>query len=293
MSKTRKIVTTITAVWLCVLLVVFSYAWVVRNWTPSIYQDDLQINKAGALVISMMGDDNYDTVPLNKVVEIESFVFKQVSSQNGQNFMWLDFVPTLNQQPAVYRTVTDSQRGNYIEADFAIKLDDSVTEDKYVFIHPESYLRDSTDVHVSDAIRIALDYDVTESNGAVTNYSYIFGNTPEGQDADFSTSAVLSSADGKVQDDPSAVSQQKVHSFNYFNGGRTTAFDSANPANPENYNFTPDPGKMLFTLKPGELKWITLRIWLEGADENCVNEIAGQFFDLNLKFDSVYVPADS
>ncbi len=289
MSKTRKILTAITAVWLCVLLVVFTYAWVVRNWTPSIYQDDLQINKAGALVISMMGDDNYDTIPLNKVVGIDSFVFKQVSSQNGKNFMWLDFVPTLDQKPAVYSKVGDAQKNNYIETEFAIKLDDSLTQDKYVFIHPESFIKDNTDVHVADAIRIALDYNVTEADGTVTNHTYIFGNTPEGQDADFSTAAVLADADGKEQGDETAVSQQKVHSFNYFNGGRTTAFDSENPANPENYHFTPDPDKMLFVLKPGELKWITLRIWLEGADENCVNEIAGQYFDLNLKFDSMYV----
>lgn len=290
MSKTRKILTAITAFWLCVLLVFFSYAWVVRNWTPSIQQDKLQINKAGALVISIMGDDNYDTIPLNKVVGLDSFVFKQISSQNGQNFSWLDFSPTLSQNPAVYRAATDAQKNYYIQTEFAIKLDDSLTRDKYVFLHPESYIRDDTDVHVADAIRIALEYDVTGSGGSTSTVTHILGNTPEGQDTDFSTSAVLPDADGKNQNDPTAVSQQKVCSFAYFNGGRTAPFDSENPQNPENYNFTPDPDKMLFTLKPGELKWITLRIWLEGADENCVNEIAGQYFDFNVKFDSVYVP---
>jgi len=290
MSKAKKILTAVTALWLCLLLVVLTYAWVVRNWTPSIEQEDMQINKAGALVISMNGDDNYETISLNKVVGIESFIFKQVSSQNGQSFMWLDFVPTLNQQPAVYAKVTDAQKSNYIETQFALKLDDTLTTDRYVFIHPDSFLSDTTDVHVSDAIRIALDYTVTEADGSETNRVYILGNTPQGQDTDYSTLAVLPDADGKVKDDPTAVSQQKVHSFNYFNGGRTTAFDSDNPANPENYNFTPDPGKMLFTLKPGELKWITLRIWLEGADQYCVNEIAGQYFDMSLKFDSISVP---
>ncbi|MBR4868164.1 MAG: hypothetical protein IKU10_03325, partial [Clostridia bacterium] len=278
------------ALWLCLLLVVFTWAWVIRNWTPSIEQENLQINKSGALVISLMGDDNYDTVSLNKVVGIDSFIFKQVSSQDGQSFMWLDFLTTLDDQPARYSKVTDAQKENYIETQFALKLDDTLTTDRYVFIHPESFLSDTTDVHVSDAIRIALDYTVTEADGTETNHVYILGNTPEGQDVDYSTSAVLADADGKEQDDPTAVSQQKVYSFNYFNGGRTTAFDSANPANPENYNFTPDPNKMLLTIKPGELKWITLRIWLEGADENCVNEIAGQYFDLNLKFDSISVP---
>ena len=291
MSKTRKILTVITAFWLCILLVFFTYAWVVRNWTPNIQQDNLQINKAGALVISLAGDDNYDTIPLNKVVGLDSFVFKQISSQNGQNFAWLDFSPTFNNQsPAVYRAATDAQKNYYIEKEFAIKLDDALTQDKYVFLHPDCYIRDDTGVNVADAIRIALDYDVTEADGSVTNVTHILGNTPEGQDTDFSTSAVLADADGKTQDDPTAVSQQKVCSFACFNGGRTAAFDSANPQNPENYNFTPDPDKVLFTLKPGELKWITMRIWLEGADENCVNEIAGQYFDFNLKFDSVYVP---
>ncbi len=290
MSKAKKILTAVTALWLCLLLVVLTYAWVVRNWTPSIEQEDLQINKAGALVISLKGDDNHETISLNKVVGIDSFIFKQVSSQNGQNFMWLDFIPTLDQKPAQYAKVTDAQKENYIETQFALKLDDTLTTDRYIFIHPESFLSDTTDVHVSDAIRIALDYTVTETDGSETNHVYILGNTPEGQDVDYSTSAVLPDADGKEQDDPSAVSQQKVYSLQYFNGGRTAAFDSANPGNPENYNFTPDPNRMLFTLKPGELKWITLRIWLEGADEYCVNEIAGQYFDMNLKFDSISVP---
>ncbi len=290
MSKAKKILTAVTALWLCLLLVILSYAWVVRNWTPSIEQEDLQINKAGALVISLTGDDNYETLSLNKVVGIDSFIFKQVSSQNGQNFMWLDFMPTLDQKPAKYAKVTDAQKENYIETQFALKLDDTLTTDRYIFVHPESFLSDTTDVHVSNAIRIALDYTVTEADGSETNHVYILGNTPEGQEVDYSTSAVLADADGKEQDDPTAVSQQKVYSLQYFNGGRTTAFDSTNPANPENYNFTPDPDRMLFTLKPGELKWITLRIWLEGADEYCVNEIAGQYFDMNLKFDSISVP---
>ena len=61
------------------------------------------------------------------------------------------------------------------------------------------------------------------------------------------------------------------------------------PFNESNYNFKRDESKALFTLNPGEQKWVTMRIWLEGQDENCVKEIAGEKFDLVLKFDSAFV----
>jgi hypothetical protein len=37
------------------------------------------------------------------------------------------------------------------------------------------------------------------------------------------------------------------------------------------------------------MKWVEMRIWLEGQDENCVEAIAGEKFDLVLKFDSAFV----
>jgi hypothetical protein len=101
--------------------------------------------------------------------------------------------------------------------------------------------------------------------------------------------AVLSDADGKTDAaDSGALGHQVVYGLQYFDCGRIT-FDMDDPFNEANYSFKRDPSKALFTLEPGELKWVEMRIWLEGQDGNCVKEIAGEKFDLVLKFDSAFV----
>ena len=101
--------------------------------------------------------------------------------------------------------------------------------------------------------------------------------------------AVLNDADGKTDaPDSGALDHQTVYGLHYFDCGRIT-FDMDDPFNEANYSFKRDGSKALFTLEPGELKWVHLRIWLEGQDTNCIQEIAGEKFDLVLKFDSAFV----
>ena len=274
MSKTKKILSSMTIVWLCLLLVVFTYSWVLRNRTPVISQDDLQISSAGALVINLMGDGNYDSVDLNKVTGHKSFVFKQVSSLNGKNFLRLDFTPTIEGKSAVYEYIDEnnSHKEDYIDARFALKLDDSLKCAKYVYLHEDCMISDNNDaVDVDKAIRIALDYDVKISDTEKENHTYIFGVTENGALEKYGE-AVKPDSGGLEETDVGAVGQQTVYSFAKFNGLT---------------DGKPDPEKCLFRIEPGEIMWINLRIWLEGADENCRDELAGESFNLTLKFDSV------
>ena len=55
MPKFRRALSAVLAVWLCVMLIAFTYTWVSRNWTPSIKSDDINIASSGALVISILG----------------------------------------------------------------------------------------------------------------------------------------------------------------------------------------------------------------------------------------------
>ncbi|MBE7064922.1 MAG: hypothetical protein E7384_03800 [Ruminococcaceae bacterium] len=287
MKKLKGLMSVVSVVWAFFLLIAFTFTWVARNWTPSFEQNEIQISTAGALVISLTGDDNHDVVSLNEVVQLDSFVFKQVSSQDGETFFWKDFTPTLNDEPAVYKKVTDLQKENYIDTEFALKLDDSLTEPKYIFIHPDSILSSENigiSSDVAKAIRISLQYEDIDENGQPVKYSYILGNTEDKDEPDYSTSAVLPDADGKNDKDETATNQQKVYNLRYFNAG----WDNYTNGQTD-HNFTVEPSRTLFKLNPGGIRWIKMRIWLEGADENCVNEIAGQSFDMVLKFDSISV----
>ena len=53
-----------------------------------------------------------------------------------------------------------------------------------------------------------------------------------------------------------------------------------------------DPREMLFRITSDAMQKVTLRIWLEGCDENCISDIAGKTFSLTVKFDSIDVPVD-
>lgn len=313
MPKLRRALSAFMAVWLCVMLVAFTYTWVSRNWTPSIKSDDITISSAGALVISILSDTSavHTEVSLNDVVGLEvdnAFVFRQVSSHDGINFFWKDFSPTVSSdEPAVFHKIdtSDSHKRDYIDTRFCLKLDDSLTTSKYIFIHPETvinYVKDQIDdPDVSKAIRISLTYDkdiVTDVGTQTVTETVILANLDDNDDVvnaadDVQTNdaymAVLSNADGKTDAaDSGALGHQVVYGLQYFDCGRIT-FDMDDPFNEANYSFKRDPSKALFTLEPGELKWVEMRIWLEGQDGNCVKEIAGEKFDLVLKFDSAFV----
>ena len=313
MPKFRRALSAFMALWLCVMLVAFTYTWVSRNWTPSIKSDDITISSAGALVISILSDTSavHTEVSLNDVVGLEvnnSFVFRQVSSHDGVTFFWKDFSPTVSgDYPALFHKIesTDSHKKDYIDTRFCLKLDDSLTTSKYIFIHPETvinYVKDQIDdPDVSKAIRVSLTFDkdiVTDVGTQTVTETVILGNLEDNDDVvnahdDVQTNdaymAVLNDADGKTDAaDSGALGHQVVYGLHYFDCGRIT-FDMDDPFNEANYSFKRDPSKALFTLEPGELKWVEMRIWLEGQDGNCVKEIAGEKFDLVLKFDSAFV----
>ena len=312
MPKLRRVLSAFLAVWLCVMLVAFTYTWVSRNWTPSITSKDINIASSGALVISVLSDTSavHTEVSLNDVVGLEvdnSFTFKQVSSQDGVNFFWKDFSPTVSEDPAVFYKIisSDSHKKDYIDTRFCLKLDDSLTTGKYIFIHPETVINyvkaNIDDPELSKAIRISLTYDkdiVTESGTQTVTETVILANLDDNEAVinsrdDIAVNdlykAVLNDAEGKTDEENSgALGYQVVYGLQYFNCGRTS-FNMDDPFNESNYNFKRDANKALFTLNPGEQKWVTMRIWLEGQDENCVKEIAGEKFDLVLKFDSAFV----
>lgn len=313
MPKFKRAISLFMALWLLVMLVTFTYTWVSRNWTPSIKADDIGIASSGALVISVLSDTSavHEEVSLNDVVGLEvnnSFVFKQVSSQDGTTFFWKDFSPTVaGDFPAIFHKIDDkdSHQKDYIDTKFCLKLDDSLTTSKYIFIHPETIIdyvkENATDPDVAKAIRISLTYDkeiVTESGTQIVNETVILGNLDDNDSVinarnDGATNdsyrAVLSDADGKTDEETSgALGHQVVYGLHYFNCGRTS-FNADEPFHESNYNFTRDGDRALFTLNPGEFKWVDMRIWLEGQDDNCVQEIAGEKFDMVLKFDSAFV----
>ncbi|MBQ6855610.1 MAG: hypothetical protein IJO13_00745 [Lachnospiraceae bacterium] len=303
MPKHRRLLSAILAVWLCMMLIAFTYTWVSRNWTPSIKGEDLDIASAGALVISVFGDDSHEELTLNDFINVdESFTFRQVSSLDGaDHFFWKDFSPQLTDEtaPALFRRVGiegDNHDDDYLYARFCLKLDETLEDSKYIFIHPETIINYDGDCiwDVNKAMRISLTWeidgktttvilaDVDDDNG--------YGGTMRTADENYKAVANLT-GNFFSETAPGAVDYQTVYDLHYFDCGRT-GFDFSEEAKNSDINYTgfnKDANRTLFTMEPGDTVWIDMRIWLEGEDPNCQKEIAGEDFDMILKFDSVYV----
>ena len=103
------------------MLGVTSYSWISRTWTPSITEDKISISTTGALVISLVSDDEYNansakynTVNLNTLLGDDTFVdnfsFKQVSSVDGKTFHTVDFSPLLIGKSPVFTNENVKER---------------------------------------------------------------------------------------------------------------------------------------------------------------------------------------
>lgn len=297
----------ISILWLFIMIGVSSYAWISRTWTPSITEDQISLSTTGALVISLVSDEEYNsnsakynTIDLNTLLGDESFVdnfsFKQVSTVDGKIFHTVDFSPLLTGKSPVFTNENVKER--YIDVTFYLQIqeseDQSLQYNKYIFIHPDSEISDVTPgSNASKAIRIALTFNDNDQ------YKYILCNAASATSTK-STTAALTDANGKtlykvdnngaIQYDngkpiynSDAVSTQVAKDLYYYNGGRT---------NKENvgYDFDINSDLMLIQVGSGSTTKVNLKIWLEGGDEYCVEDIAGQAIKLVLKFDSMDVP---
>ncbi len=306
MPKFRRGLSIFLALWLCVMLITFTYTWVSRNWTPSIKGDNIDIASSGALLIKLQGDDPdiQSKVNLNDVVGLEvdsSFTFRQVSSQDGITFFRKEFYPKVDgvEPPSKFWKIEEgtTYKKDYIDTKFCLMLDDSLEEPKYVFIHPDTMIQDNTVNRMwelNKAIRISLTYEKKIGTQTVTETVILadLGDDNTGM-APETYMAVKPDADGKTDEEGSgALGRQYVYGLQYYNCGRQL-YDSSDPYSEANYSFTRDESRALFKLEPGETKWVYMRIWLEGQDYNCEKEIAGESFNMFLKFDSAFVKAQS
>ena len=287
--------------WLLVLLVVTSYAWISRTWTPSITEDKISISTAGALVISLVSDqeynqapNKYNTVNLNTLLGddkfVDTFSFKQVSSVDGKTFHTVDFSPMLTGKSPKY--TNENVRERYIDVTFYLQIqeseDTSLRYSKYIFIHPDSQITDiKSGSNASKAIRIALSINDAEpiilcnaGSTTATKSTNAAGINANGKTLYKTTSsgAIENDQNGKPILNPDAVGTALAKDLHYFNGGRTSGTD---------YNFTVNPQLMLCEVGSGSTTKINLKIWLEGGDDYCVESIAGEAIKLVLKFDSM------
>lgn len=298
MKHTKKLLIISTIAWVLLLMVVFSDAWIARNWTPSISQQSITISSSSALLISLdkEGETLVNTVNLNDMFGSDEFTMRQVSSCDAKIFHRIDFLPTITGGEPVF--TTDGVEDRYIDYTFylmrQISNNPEEASEKLVFIHPETHITSTSgNEAVSKAIRIAITID--------NNAPIILADCPDNLYDGFRT--VLAPKEGANGEnvyeayDPSptaeneynrdVVATQTAYSLLYYHGGRTSFDGDDDPSN--DYAFTPDVSRALVKMAEGQVCTVNVKIWLDGSDETCTEAIAGQVFDFLLKFDSVDV----
>lgn len=280
MNKGKKVTLLFSIFWTVILLVSVTYSWISRSWTPKLDYPKIAIATTGALIITFDDDSVYNEVDLNELTSVDEFALKQVSSPDGINFLSADFSPILEKGVPVYDKKTENK---YIQTEFWLKTqyennDDLGNRTKEVYLSKDSYIKYDTTSEDEPRVDLAIRISIEIQNGP----TYIFctgkEDDPDGLDGTYTKKAAALSAEGLpiFEEYPATALKEGtfqniiVYDLNYFNGD-VDAYGNK---------------KNLLTIDSASGKKVTVRIWLEGCDENCVNEIAGKKLSICLKFDS-------
>lgn len=298
--KFKKTILVFSLFWTLILIVTVTYSWIARSWTPQLEYQHISIATTGSLMITFeneTGDESvFNEVNVNELAGLDKFALKQVSSVDGKNFLSANFNPILEGKVPVY----DSNiNGKYIETEFWLKTQYETDEDlrnmkKEVFIHKDSYIQYNPESNNNEAslnsdltIRIAI-----EIQNVNDNVPYIFcadrssvdatNNNTDGNDGIYEetlygaktiaenynvfTNYPSDTTLLKKVDDVQILDYQKAYKFSYFDGSSAD--------------------KVLFSIDAASAQKVTVRIWLEGCDDYCLNPIAGKDLSILLKFDS-------
>lgn len=294
------------------LLSCATYAWLKRDWTPKIHQENVKI-AAGSSLTFIYGEDNIEDISINELFDEETFVFKSVSNCSGESndFFSLSYSTKgayydtfkkisladlpIEQQSLPTKYTELGKRNGYIELTFQIAS--AIGEEVY---DKNIYLKDSfirgtivegdqtaTDrnAKAAEAVRISITLHKTESTPETTTIFAKNTTTHVGVN-NYHAEGYGYVADGASRYDRSGdipVLATKVsYTVNGVSDERDLKVTTTGIKTFADFATTP-----LFVLETGTTRSLTVRIWLEGEDANCEDSIADSALDLLLQFSAV------
>ena len=271
-KRTKLILTTVVIMELIALLLVAVYAWIESVNKPEISGQNLSISASSGLMIRMDGNINSE-VDLNQYLGDTggNFMLKECSSPDGKQMFVRDgsleiqYSQTDDDVRMRAANTTDTNV-RYLSQDFELVAEG---KDRAVWLDAAncSLKINSEDSAVTaKPLRLSLEFQPDDGSDTV----FVFSTYPAASMTD--TPGPVSKVDvnnGKILDHAS-YSNSTTDS----DGLLLRSFASINETNP------------MIHLKQNESCKVTLRVWLEGTDSACVDEVAGNTFNLNLRFDS-------
>ena len=291
-----------------------SFAWLRREWTPFVEQSNITIATGGSLVFEFEGDSGVSTgKSINEILELEKdFVLKPVSSYSGEEKTFFTMDLQKGEGHETYKFLDVSQynddgtamgiENGYIEFQMMLYAPDADGTIRYVYIHPESHIKlsenvDGNPVDAEKCIRMSVTLNSTGETwvfgaDSVTSHT---GVNPEYDD--IAKKYIMDGAPYYKSFDPNDKKSSEVLEtyegkdvvINSNNFKKISDFDGGNYDEDGNL-ISRNTDEILFTLVSDSnnknKQWITVRIWAEGTDEMCTDQISGAQIDIKLKFSS-------
>ncbi len=294
------------------LLTGYTYAWMKREWTPTITQENIKIAAGSSLAFQFAETgETVDEISVNDLFNLgegKEFEFKSVSnfSGNSDDFFKLDYsqgagyeryeniIPYAdrnNDSPSYYRT--KGIENGYIEMTFNVISPSGEQGKKEIYITEESKIvpSDSSDEDAQKAVK-AIRLSVTvHGDGNVLDETKIFAS----EEMSYHTAVTNEWKDGEgFIASGEYINEMDSEGVYKTDGNGNPVRDGELLKNATIYTFADFNEQSLFTLEAGETKTLTVRIWLEGADEeHCYDDVAGSELDLLLQFSAKTIGSET
>lgn len=275
--KNKKVKAMIVTMMLCVLMLsVTTYAWFKLTNSPSVSKLSLKAGTVGTLQISKNANNGFsDTIDLTALVP-ENACLRPLTTVNGKNF----YKPIYSNQGKVNGVEANS----LTQAQMTAIANKSEKDGGYL-VQVEFYLKASTSENKNIGIKLAG----TGVEGAAPgDHTKVENST----NADTAAAAIRVSFEANNQVavfEPNADEVLTRDGEQYAMNG-WSALKTIQQG--KNYKFKRAGGNAydqsvsdeLFTIPTNQPVKVTMRIWIEGADPDCVNDITGNVLSTQIKF---------
>ncbi len=322
----RKLITSICImVVLCLSLSAITYAWLRRDWKPSLIGEGIKIQTGSTLAIILDQDSPTTEVNLVDVLGMNSISLKQVSNLSGESndffslYYGEDGIELKNAKVQHYTKpdgATDiewKESRGYVEESFILA---STTADleyyQYVFLDPYSFIALPQDVletpeglGMLDSIRISITIN-TKTFGLKLNPEAHTGiiNTKNSEDKYIANGVNMFEIDqnGNIMlgEDGREVYTQvpeeaggNLISILGTDDAASSVFHTFEYYELDDGDVAPEglteaqKSRALCKLASNATTRVTVRIWLEGTAPGCITDISGMLFDLAIVFKGV------
>lgn len=273
--KTKKQKTSVILLTCLICVALFgtvAFAWISLTNAPSVHNLSLRAGTSGSLMISNERDEGYsDSITLELD---ENCCLRPITTVDGRNF----YKPVYGANGVVSHIadapVSEAELSEMINAE----------EEKGGWLIKKTFYLKSTvtDLETID-IRLMAPIPNRESGTEINNTS----DETNGAEA-IRISFTYNGVTGIVEPNADTATPEQDANQAYMPGYKEMKVNKQGA----NYYFSNDNGKtftagesdILFRIPTNEPAEITMYIWLEGADKDCVNAIMGSEIDVQLRF---------